>query len=163
MPRYIIATVNSYHRGEAVEWHDGSMHVFYHGGEFEASIDKAQGILKSLARVGRTTVRLFTDSEQQIPWLDCKLAYIESKIEGALYNLLDLPVDTNNPSVYVTSGKGAEFHKGDLFTLGELILAEVTPGGVLQERDRVGLRNPHGEEPHAIEAILKSDETGGLG
>ena len=157
MPRFVIVTVNDYHESEPVSWTDGSRHVFYQGDEFEASYDEAHDILHRLKQLGRTTVRLISDSVK-IPGFDFSCARINTRFERALDDLLGRVANTNNASCYITKPTGAEFHAGDQFMIGELILAEIMQDGTLIEHERVKLRNPAGEDTHVIDEIIQSDK-----
>jgi hypothetical protein len=159
MPRYVIVTVNEYHESEPVRWTDGSRHVFHHGGEFNAPGDTAHEILQQLKVLGRSTVKLTSDSTE-VPGFDFRCAYTDSVFGLALYRLLGAPIDSHNQSCLVNHRGGAEFRAGDEFTIGELILAEVMSDSLLEERERVELRSPRGADLHVIDQILQGDATG---
>lgn len=157
MPRFVVVTVNNYHESDPVIWRDGERPVFYHGCEFDASPDTALEMMQYLRQLGRSTVKLTSDTIEA-SGLGFNFATIDSIFGRELHEQLCIPVDIDNLSVYVTPKRGGDFRTGDLFVLGELILAEVDESGVLTERNRVTLRNLGGDDRHAVEVILQEAE-----
>lgn len=153
MPRYVIATINSYRKPHTTfEWRDGELSVFFHGGEFEADEESAVELLDKLKSMGKITVEL-VEGDSNAPEFGYKFAVCTSPVEAAMNDVLGTTPDPASPSIYVTTPTAAQFRAGDTFVIGQLSLAEVTDGA-LREIKHVTLKHAGiPEELHAIDMI----------